>query len=321
LKKILILDGDSIAYRCASAAEERSIDVLHKPTGKSKVFKHRTEFKKSMLERGKEITADYEVTDVQESEPLEYVLSTIKNHIKRITDYVEPDKLIIYAGEQFNFRYDLPLPKPYKGNRTSNIRPVHLSKAKEFIRNKYKGSEAVGFEVDDACCIAAYDALRSGDKPIMYRYEKDQDSFNGITLLLEDEMGFSEKVVPEVGNLVYNKGTVKGDGLKFLAYQWIVGDSSDNYCAYDLSKVKFGAKSGFDVLKDCKTEQEILLAVIKQFQVFYPDSFEYVDCHGKYQEADWKSMLDMYYKCCRMKRSNSDKLDYRELLDQYGLTL
>ena len=69
MKKVIILDGDSVAYKCAAAAEQRSIDVLHKPTGKSKVFKHRTEFKKSMLERGKEITADYEVTDVQESEP------------------------------------------------------------------------------------------------------------------------------------------------------------------------------------------------------------------------------------------------------------
>lgn len=79
------------------AAEERSHWCSAQAYGKSKVFKHRTEFKKSMLERGKEITTDYEVTDVQESEPLEYVLSTIKNHIKRITDYVEPDELIIYA--------------------------------------------------------------------------------------------------------------------------------------------------------------------------------------------------------------------------------
>ena len=321
MKKVLILDGDSIAYKCSAAAERRFINVLHKPTGKSKEFKHRTEFKKAMLEKGKEITEDYEVTDGQEPEPIEFVLNTIKNHINRISEYAEPTELVIYAGEQFNFRYELPLPKPYKGQRKDTIRPIHLAKAKEFIRRKYNGEEALGAEVDDFCCAAAYDALRAGDKPIMYRYEKDQDSFNGITLLLEDEMGFSEKVVPEVGSLVYNKGTVKGDGLKFLAYQWIVGDSSDNYCAYDLSKVKFGAKSGFDVLKDCKTEQEILLAVTKQFQVFYPDSFEYVDCHGKHQEADWKSMLDLYYKCCRMKRSNSDKLDYRELLDQYGLTL
>ena len=268
MKKILILDGDSVAYKCAAAAEERSIHVLHKPTGKSKVFKHRTEFKKSMLERGKEITDDYEVHDKQESEPLEYVLSTIKNHVKRITDYVEPDELIIYAGEQFNFRYDLPLPKPYKGNRSGNLRPLHLSKAKEFVRNKYKGSEAVGFEVDDACCIAAYDALRNGDKPIMYRYEKDQDSFNGITLLLDTAMGFEEKVVPNVGSLSYNKSTVKGDGLMFLAWQWICYDDSDHYCAYDLSQVKFGGKAGYDVLKDCKTEQEILLAVKQQFQTF-----------------------------------------------------
>lgn len=48
----------------------------------------------------------------------------------------------------------------------------------------------MGFEVDDACCIAAYDALRNGDKAIMYRYEKDQDSFNGVTCLFDEPMGF-----------------------------------------------------------------------------------------------------------------------------------
>ena len=58
-KKVLILDGDSIAYRCAAAGEQRSIEVTHKPTGIKKSFKHRTEFKKSMEERCKEITDDF----------------------------------------------------------------------------------------------------------------------------------------------------------------------------------------------------------------------------------------------------------------------
>lgn len=320
MKTILILDGDSIAYKCSAAAERRFINVLHQPTGKTKEFKHRTEFKKSMLEKSKEITSDYVITDGQESEPIEYILNTIKQHVARIANYVEPDEIVIYAGEQFNFRYDLPLPLAYKGNRTGSIRPLHLNKAKEFIRNKYNGSEAIGCEVDDACCIAAYDALRAGNKPVMYRYEKDQDSFDGVTLLLDTSEGFVEKVVPKVGDLVYNK-TVKGDGLKFLAWQWICFDDSDNYCAYELSNVRFGAKAGYDVLKDCKTEQEILLAVKQQFMSFYPDKFEYTDFKGERHEADYKTMLDLYYKCCRMQRSKTDKLDYRELFDQHGVTI
>lgn len=58
MKTVLVLDGDSIAYRCSAAAERRVITVTHEPTGKSKEFKHRTEFKKSMSEKGKEITED-----------------------------------------------------------------------------------------------------------------------------------------------------------------------------------------------------------------------------------------------------------------------
>ena len=56
--RVLILDGDSIAYRCSAAGEERFIKVTHQPTGKEKIFKHRTEFKQLMFERGKEVTPD-----------------------------------------------------------------------------------------------------------------------------------------------------------------------------------------------------------------------------------------------------------------------
>lgn len=84
MDKVLILDGDSIAYRCAAAGEERYIKVTHGPTKITKNFKHRTEFKEKMQERGKEITEDYSVEDCQDPEPISFVISTMKKHIDRI---------------------------------------------------------------------------------------------------------------------------------------------------------------------------------------------------------------------------------------------
>lgn len=318
-KKVLILDGDSIAYRCAAAGEQRSIEVTHKPTGIKKSFKHRTEFKKSMEERGKEITDDFVVEDKQEPEPIAYVLNTIKNHIDRIEREVQPSETIIFAGEQFNFRTELPLPKKYKGQRSA-LRPVHLKEAKSYLHNKYKAVEACGYEVDDACCIAAYDALRSGNQAVMFFYEKDQYQLDGVTLLYDEDMGFRYETVPKLGELRLEKSSVKGLGLKFLAYQWICSDPVDNYCAYDLSSVKFGPKSAYNVLNDCKNEQEVLSAVSNQFKKFYPEPFEYTDWTGKTQQGDWLKMMQLYYFCAKMMRSSNDKLDCLELFEQYGVT-
>lgn len=318
MKKVLILDGDTVAYRCSAANEERSILVQHTPTGKEKVFKHRTEFKESMQERGKEITDDYVINDVQTPQPIEYALSTVKNHINRLKEQIEADEVIIYAGEQFNFRLDLPLPKKYKGNRANNIRPVHLKECKEYLRKHCGAKEAIGYEVDDACCIAAYDNLKAGNLPIMYFYEKDQMSFNGITLLVEDDSGFKQEVIPSLGYLTLgNNNTVKGAGIKFLAYQWVCYDKVDNYCAYDLSDVKYGPSKAYNMLKGLQSEKEVLEAVAKQFQKFYPKEFKYTDWKGEEHEADYKTMLDLYFKCARMKRSKDDPLDFRELMKEY----
>ena len=319
VKRVLILDGDSIAFRCSAVGEQRSVVVTHLPTGIQKSFKHRTAFKEHMALKGKRVTQDYEISDHQEPEPLDFVLSTVKNHINRIVDEVKPDELKIFTGEVNNFRLSLALPSKYKGQRTG-VRPVHLKAAKEYIAKKYNAPMAVGYEVDDLCSITAYDAIRQGKEALMYFYEKDQYQLDGVTLVYDTDT-FKKEVVPELGELRLEGNTVKGLGLKFLAYQWICSDPVDNYCAYEISNVRFGAKSAYNLLKGCKTEQEVLIAVKNQFQKFYPDIIEYTAWDGIKYEADWLSMLRMYYKACRMMRSRDDRLEAVDLFERYGVEL
>lgn len=318
IKRVLILDGDSVAYKCSAAGEERSIIVTHQPTGITKKFKHRTEFKQSMLAKSKEITDDYSVVDHQEPEPLEHVLATIKRHVERIVNEVNPEELIIYAGEENNFRLNLNLPSKYKGNRSGLMRPVHLSEAKAYLTKKYNAKKAYGFECDDATAISAYTALKQGKEPVMYFYEKDQYQLDGVTLLY-DEDEFRYEKVPVLGELHLQKTAVKGLGLKFLAYQWICSDPVDNYKAYELSKVKFGAKTAYNLLKDCKDEREVLTVVVNQFKKFYPEEFTYTDWKGETHDADWEVMLRLYYKACCMMRSEDDELNPDVLFEKYGV--
>lgn len=318
--RVLILDGDSIAYRCSAAGEQRSVLVKHTPSGIEKSFKHRTAFKEHMSAKGKEITEDYLISDVQEPEPLSFVLSTIKNHIARVVEEVKPSELIIFAGEENNFRKELPLPSGYKNNR-KGLRPLHLEEAKSYLRKKYGARKAFGYEVDDACSIAAYDAIEEGKEAVMYFYEKDQYQLDGVTLLYDEDSGFRYEKVPEIGSLRMEKTAVKGLGLKFLAYQWVCSDPVDTYCAYELSNAKFGAKSAYNLLKDCSTAQEILIAVATQFKKFYPQEVDYTDCLGNEQTKDWKQIMQMYYECARMMRNHYDGLLCSELFNKYGVTL
>ena len=53
-KPLVAVDCDTLLYASTAACEERSIEVLHEPTGKTKEFKNRTEFKELMKSREKE---------------------------------------------------------------------------------------------------------------------------------------------------------------------------------------------------------------------------------------------------------------------------
>ena len=68
----------------------------------------------------------------------------------------------------------------------------------------------------------------------------------------------------------------------------------------------------------CSTESHWYAGDVYEFG-FYPDKFEYT-CHkGERHEADWRSMMDLYFRCARMLRKKDDPLDYRLLLDDYGV--
>lgn len=321
-KRILILDGDSIAYKCAAATEQRMIEVMHKPTKRTKVFKHRTEFKAVMKAKNKEITSDYEVVDKQVPSDLEVCLKTVKQHITRLEEGLFSDRVVIYCGEQDNFRKQLPLPSEYKGNRKNTIRPVHLEAAKEYLARTWKAEKAVGYEVDDACCIRGYEELHKGNTPLLFHYEKDQNSHNGLSLVDEIEDRLVEEEIPELGYLVLDsKGKVKGKGLMFLCLQWCWSDPVDFYKAYELSDIAFGEKSAYDLLHKATSVKELLELVIKQFKIFYPEPFLYNDWRGIEHKADWQAMMEMYFACCWMKRSKQDDSKPYQLFNQYGVTL
>ena len=318
-KRTLIIDGDLLVYRCAAAAEERSIVVTHQPTGIKKSFKTRTAFKKVMQEKNKEITSEYLIEDHQEPESPSFCFKVIRQKIEKIKRLTQADEIEIWCTDINNFRLDLPLPTKYKGNRKNSIKPVLLKDAQEYIKRVFGAKQADGLEVDDMIIIRSYEELEKGNYPILPIWEKDTTQATNLNIWTE-ETNLIE-TLPEFGKLTFAKpSTIKGNGLKFLCFQWIYGDDSDGYKASALSETTFGAKSVYDYLVDSKSIKECLELVIKKFKEFYPEPFEYTAWNQEVIKADWKFMLEMYFKCCWMKRSVDDPSDPKQLFDKYEVT-
>jgi len=317
---ILLIDGDTVAFRAAAVTEKREIKVTHRESGKYKFFKTRTEFKKRLIEKNGNTDAivDYEIEDVQTPEPIQNSLHVVKSVISKLFSSFEPDELIIYIGGKDNFREKLPLPSKYKGNRSNMLRPVNLDEIKSYIIKKYKAKSPVGIEADDAVNIKAYIELQKGNEVIIASNDKDTLQSEGLKMFDYTKENPQLVSIPEIGE-IYVKGTeCKGSGLKFFAYQLLCGDTTDNYKPTEVCGVKFGATSAFKLLDPLETKPEILQAVVDQYKKWYPDIVTYTSWDGKEITTNWEGMLDLYFACAYMHRKLNDKTTWKEFFKERG---
>ena len=321
-KRLLIVDGDLVAYRHAAAAETRTIIAKHLKSSREKEFKTRTELKKFLTEKNIEFKAeDYEITDHQHPVDISFAISTVNASIEKLLENTWCDELEIYIGSGKTFRHSLPLPSPYKDNREDMIKPVHLTAVRNHLKRKYKAKVVEnGMEVDDVVTIRAYECLQNDQEAVLASVDKDSYQCQGVSLYnwLAEEPKI--ELIPDIGHLRKVKSAVKGDGLMFLALQVLAGDTADTYKGYELSKISYGPAKAMKALQDCKTEQEIIRVLISEFKRLYPEPFEYTDCHGVFhEEVDWFDMLTLYWTCAYMKRSWDDVSSFMQFAMERGV--
>ena len=319
---VVVVDADTLIYQAAAVNEERTISVTHEPTGIVKSFNTRTEFKKTMKEKQKEITADYVICDVQTPKDLSCTLHSIDLSINKLEAKFPFADFIYCAGDENNFRLDLPLPKRYKSGRDTTLRPKLLKAAHLYFDKKYKPQKASGYEVDDLSAILAYDYLHKGKNVLLAVPDKDANQFVGLKLF---DYTQPDKNIIEVKHwhnveLDLNRH-FKSYGVPWLCYQWINGDLSDGFSAKGLAGVKIGDVGLHDLFKSCKSPKDNLYIVVNWFKESFGDSFIYNDWNGNEITTNWKDIMGLYYKCCRMKCREDDPLDYNEILERYGVSL
>ena len=316
---VLIIDGDLTAYQAAAVVEKRTVNVIHKRSQRSKVFKTRTEFKKFLKDTGKEYKEGaYEFVDIQEAAPLSHACKIVKNMVVSLTAKLKATMTEVWIGDNAsNFRNFLELPEKYKGNRDDMLRPLLLKETKQYLTDNNQGGVIKDIEADDQIIIRWFELKEEGHKPIVLSRDKDSKGCVGITLCNPDNEEVVE--IPAFGYIRYNaeKKKIEAIGLHNYCYQLLHGDPSDNYAPSDLHKKKFGDKSILKLLEPCKNVDELFQAVEDKYKEWFPEPLTYTTWDGKEVTKDYKQILELYHSCVYMKRKKDDPTTFYSLWEEF----
>lgn len=207
-----LIDGDILVYECAFGAQDRE-------TGEVYSF--------------------------------ELLRERLDKKIADICDGAQADCYQIYLTGKDNFRNDIAVTKPYKGNRKNSEKPFHYDNTRFYLESL--GAIVVdGMEADDAMAIA------QTDDTVICTRDKDLRQVPGLHYGWEHgkQPEYFLKKVDEIGEITLSEGKskeVKGTGLKFFYSQLITGDTTDNIPGLRLG----GPALAYKLLSDTTSELEM----------------------------------------------------------------
>jgi len=186
----------------------------------------------------------YRVGFTTEEEPLQIAKA-------RLTEWLEDflfinlkvDDYQAYLTGKGNFREEVAVTVPYKGNRVDLKRPIHYEALREHLVKRHGAVITDGEEADDAVAIQSVERL---DKCWIVHVDKDLDQLQGWHYNpVKDERYYVSEF----------------EGLRNFYKQILTGDRIDNIQGLH----GIGPKKAEKALQDCKTEQELYEAVCEMY--------------------------------------------------------
>lgn len=313
-KTIAILDADIIAFRCAAANETRSVKATHKITGQVINCPHRTALKEQIKDVFE--IDEFDIEDLRTPDDITFAYNAMNTCIKAFKQSCGASAVELYISGKDNFRDNLPLPTKYKSNRTA-AKPVLLQECRQWLIDKKKAVVVNGREVDDILAQRCYEGLKQGIKTIAVTNDGDQ---NGVAGYMYNWTKMNEpKLIKGLGEIWLNdkRNDFDGHGRKFFYAQWLYGDwNVDRFKPSELSGKKFGVVAMYDILANCKTDNECVQAVYDQYVEWYPKPVTYKAWDGKEHTKDVIEIMDMYAACAHMMRFENDHFDTKQLLNK-----
>jgi len=156
-------------------------------------------------------------------------------------DLVDTDSHELFLTGKTNFRNDIAVTAPYKGNRKDVKKPKHLPLLREYLQTAWGASVSDGQEADDDIATRATEL---GDESIIVSIDKD---FMQVPTW---HYNFVKKV---------KKYVTPEEGLRFFYKQILTGDSADNIKGI----YRVGEVTATKMLADAKTEEELYACCVE----------------------------------------------------------
>lgn len=279
---LALIDYDIICYSCGFAVQKTYYDVY---LGELLVqsFLKKREAKQWIGEED-----GYSIVPRVEVEPVENALQAAKEKVASIVKRVGATDYIGLLTGEGNFREEVAVTRPYKGNR-KQVKPVHYEALREYLLTHQNGVLVEGMEADDAMAVK---------QMAMFQDEK----YNMHTVICT-----RDKDLDQIPGWHYNWFTDKKywvdalEGIVWFYKQMLVGDSVDNI----IGVYGVGPKTADKLLAPCKSEQELFTVVWR----------EYKNENGPRAKEVMQEMADLLY----IRKHPTDRWnieDYQSYIEQ-----
>lgn len=278
--KVLLIDADIITYRAGFSAQKMHSVATSCFTGQEVTDESlgttptRAELTKYLIEKGENLS-HYEFKDTLLIQPEGYARYAAKLMIEQLRSkeyWSNPHlKLFLTSADKSNYRYKVATLKPYKGNRVAP-KPVHYDAIRRYLTDVWGAKIIRNEEADDRLGqLQTYYTKKHGDNvSCIVSIDKDLNSVPGYhynfvkdQLYLVDEFGsLTLDKLPKTARKVLN-----GTGLKWFYAQMLLGDNADNIPGLK----QIGSVKVFNLLNECKTEQELRDVVFKEYLHYYKE--------------------------------------------------
>jgi 5'-3' exonuclease len=186
----------------------------------------------------------YRIGFSSEEEPESIAVARCSEFIEDMLLYHNFNEYQGYLTGKKNFRNDIAVTAPYKGNRKA-AKPKHYDRLRDYMQKAWGFVMIEDQEADDAIGIAAYEQ-QVGEYCIC-SIDKDLDMLRGDHFnFVKNEFYFIEEE----------------QGIKNFYKQILMGDRVDNIIGIK----GIGTVKAERLLKECKNEQEMYLTVLEAYK-------------------------------------------------------
>lgn len=266
----VVADGDTICYKACFATQYQTYDLEEEGLK----FRYYKDIQNWMaLNFDEEDFPTFIKTEVVE--PINYTFHIVDKIMEGIKNDTGINDITIYLSPSSsdNFRYRIPYPVPYKGNRPE--KPIHLEDCRKFLRDRYNATVASGVEADDAIGIFA----TVNTNCVIASVDKDLRQIAGNHYHLDDK---TFQNVTEV------------QGLRALYRQMLMGDRVDNIIGIK----GIGIKTAEKLIDHLYSENEMDRVIREQYKIHFKDK--------------WESMYKANYDLLKILRTEEEKEEVRK---------